>query len=166
MSASVKAQATKEANLALVADLLPLPYDVQATRVMALRPITRVGQVGKQLAKALLSNIKYTDKTPEEQAAFKASLPDFLKHYVEVALKGGIPMSGTRKKSHSPPAAANSPRASAEGEPSELDKRLKVFRQKGLRFSLLFLLTGEDEYEADEQNYGKFPIIAKKNLMS
>jgi len=180
MSASMKAQATKEANLALVADLLPLPYDVQATRVMALRPTTRIGQVGKQLGKALLIEAKYIDKTPEEKAAFKASLPDFLKHQVDLILRGAIPHSGTKKKSVSAyndwgniayneeqkekkaaAAASHSPRAAAEAEPSELDKRIKVFRQTGLLFSYLYELTGEEEDREGSQNYGNYTIKAK-----
>ena len=193
VSASTKAQITREANQALVAELLTLPFAEQAEQIAALRPTTRMRQVGIQLAKALLIKADFMSKPAEEREAFRLSLPPLHRHYIQMALAVGIPSSATKKKSRSlsankeavrerflklglPPktlksasaasaaasaASGNSPRAAAEAEPSELDKRIKVFRRTGLLFSYLYELTGEEEDREGSQNYGNYTIKAK-----
>ena len=86
VSASTKAQETKEANRALVAELLTLPLAEQAERIAALRPATRIGQVGKQLAKALLIKADFISKSAEEREAFRVSLPALHRHYIQMVL--------------------------------------------------------------------------------
>jgi len=153
---------------------------------MALRPAIRVAQVGKQLAKALLIQADYINKTPAESKAFHNSLTtDFHKHYIKLALKGPIPHSAsiTKKKSVSAPieenskrktsrlerksaaAAANnnSPRAAEEGAPSEFDKRLQIFRTKGLPMIFLHTLTNDERDAEGTRGYEYFHIRAKRD---
>jgi hypothetical protein len=104
-----------------------------------------------------------------------------------MVLEGGIPSSSaTKKKSRSPSTAwgnvdynerrkgkksaaaaaaanNNSPRAAAEAEPSELDKRMASFREKGLAFSYLYELTDDDQDLESAQNYGKYIVLASGN---
>ena len=110
VSASVKALATKEANRALVEELLSLSFAEQAARIIELRPTTRVKQVGLQLAKALLLKVDYLSKTAEEREAFRLSLPLLHQQYIKLALAKGIhyPASATRKKSAAPTFASAS----------------------------------------------------------
>jgi hypothetical protein len=173
VSASAKALATKEANRALVAELLTLSFEEQADRIAALRPAIRIGQVGKQLAKALLIKADYISKSAEEREAFRLSLTALHRHYIQMVLAGGIPSSATKKKSRSPPpkplklsavasaTSGNSPRAAAEAEPSKLDKRIENFREDGIPFSSLYELTKDEQDREAAQNYGKFLLKAK-----
>jgi hypothetical protein len=143
--------------------------------------------VGKQLAKALLIKADFISKSAEDREAFRVSLPALHRHYIQMVLAMGIPSSATKKKSKSlsanreavreifvkfglaqktPKSAAaasaasgNSPRAAA-AEPSELDKRIKAFRKKGIPFSSLYELTKDEQDREAAQNYAEAQIEA------
>jgi hypothetical protein len=139
---------TRNANRELVEELFPLDPSVQQARILALTPKTRIDQVGKQLAKALLNGFAYSAKTPEEQASYKASLPPFHQRYIQIVLKEGI-KSATRKKSHSSKGAAatrkNSANMNEEVELSEFDKRLEEFKREGVPVSYLYDISQDPE---------------------
>jgi len=184
MSASVR---TREANEAIVGDLLKLPFSEQATE-LGTYPKVKRDQIGKRLAREILINDSYITKSVEEAAAYRATLPDILQHYVASVLRKGVVLtkkksasssgSPTRKKSSSgskspPPAAFGSaskahafrrrafvsPAARSAPVISPYERRLKAFRLQGLPLGYLAEITEDAEDTAAVSRYENINLV-------